>query len=868
MFNSSLSMRHLFSRLLFFSIVFWSEFQDCHPAKAPVITAPVGGTVTLSWKRPRSVRQYIVRNAKRKEDVFHIKFDRVNVVNAGYKSRTWNTSSTEGMVSVVLQGVKWTDAGRYKCFRGPPRRRPRDLITKCGLELVVIDIQDPYIAARDTYELSQYNGSVNLSCIIVTNATSSYPGEASFIWRRNGSQVDGETEHHTSVRDGVSGSQLRVDISVLTTASVAKGDEVGRYTCQARVGQQHQTVPSEEFALDMDTWPDVYTNYAMLGEGDKATLTWTLPQPRPPFLVTSPSGTAILDVDAASIYLRPHYRPRVKIAGVLTTDDFVAVQLIFHTVRGYDAGRYSCEAGGNVTLTDWENFLYVSRKPRDPTISNVDQGQGVVLSCASASQTLPHNNPDMLSYSWRRNSSDMGLEVFHSVNPTLNISSTTKDGDHYSCQAAEQGLVSPWSAEFVLRKPIVPTITSAGSHKEVILTCVSSSLMSPDAFRDVLSYRWKGGSSHLENGRMTKGAALNISSHPGRGEMNTGATLTLSTATQGDQYTCQAVEQGLYSDWSEVYVLHKPTIKRLTHDAKSSIDPKPDDVTFTCEVDGTPPLSVSLIRRSKDGDTVLGSTTTYTSRMVAFNVGKPSLGEYLCSASNVVGHDDGSTSSFLKSRLYRQNDEDITLKTYTSHAVGTFYLWGYPKPSNTRLSCPDGQTGINISGSQKYILSTSNIEDNQFMVTFTINKVEQSDEGIYTISFDNGQGSLDVSVELFVPDGEKVVIVTAVSVVVVGIIIVSIFCLAFRKLTESRKGGLNVSGLGEVTKEPGPIVTIGCRDLQDKDTTKGLPRLPPDIGMDAQRMSFYLHRVDDGNYADDERTRANFIASVEASDLL
>lgn len=108
---------------------------------APVITAHLGGTVTLSWKRPPQVRQYLVRNAKRKEDVFHVKFDRVNVVNAGYKSRTWNTSSTEGIVSVVLQGVKWTDAGRYKCFRGPPRRRPRDLITKCGLELVVIGRQ-------------------------------------------------------------------------------------------------------------------------------------------------------------------------------------------------------------------------------------------------------------------------------------------------------------------------------------------------------------------------------------------------------------------------------------------------------------------------------------------------------------------------------------------------------------------------------------------------------------------------------------------------------------------------------------------------------------------------------------------------------
>ncbi|XP_067681353.1 uncharacterized protein [Haliotis asinina] len=848
-------MRQLISGLLFSCVLFSSELQDCQVAKAAVITARLGGTVILSWKRPARQQQYTVRNTEWKKDIFYIsKSGGVKVVEDVTKDRTQNISSNNGLVSVVLHGVKWTDSGRYKCFRGSPERRPRDSINQCGLRLVVIDARDPYVGTTDTYDLFQNNGSVKLSCIFVTNATSEYPGDTSFIWRRNGAKFDSDMQVHTSVRHGESGSQLRVVTSTLTITSVVNTGD--RFTCQARYGQGHLTGQSEEFAMNMDSWPDVYTNHVVLNEGDKATLTWTLPQFRSPFVVTSPSGAAILEVDSANIVITSPYRSRVKVAGVLTADDYAAVQLIVHSVMGCDAGRYSCETRDNGTLSEWDNFVHVLRKPSEPTISHVHERKGMTLSCVSVSRSLPYNNPEMLSYNWRRNTSEIGLKVFQRSEPTFRIS--PRDGDHYSCQATEQGLMSQWSDPFVLRKPHVPTISSAGSHLQVILTCASASRMFQDAESEELVYRWQRDGSTLEGGEMTAGATLNI-----------------STAYKGDQYRCQAEEQGLRSDWSDAHVLYEPTIKKLAHNVTSSTDLKPDDVvTFTCEVDGTPPLLVSLIRRSAEGNTALGSTTMYASKTVAFNIGNPSLGEYVCSASNIVGHDDGSTSpGFLKSRLQSQNTEHITLRIYADDdAVATFYLSGYPEPSRTTLSfSPGGLTDIHISNTGKYQLSTSYIEDNWFMVTFTIHNVEDSDEGTYNIFFDNGEGALDVDVELSFSEGEKVVVIAAASVLFVGVTIISIVFLTIRKLTggkmrESRKRRFNVIGLPDVIREPGSIVTIACRDLHNNDNMKA--RLPPDIGSDAKRMSFFLHRMYNGNDPNSETSQSNFIASREGDELL
>ncbi|XP_046544427.1 uncharacterized protein LOC124254632 isoform X2 [Haliotis rubra] len=503
-------MRQLISGLLFSCVLFSSEFHDCQLAKAAVITAPLGGTVTLTWKRPARLQQYTVRNTEWKEDIFYIsKSGGVRVVHPAYKDRTRNISSSKEGVSVVLHGVKWTHSGRYKCFRGSPERRPRVSINQCGLRLVVIDARDPYVATTDAYDLFHNNGR-NLSCIFVTNATSSYPGDTSFIWRRNGVEFDSSMELHTSVQHGETGSQLRVVTSTLAVTSV--GDTGDRFTCQAQFGKEHLTGQSEEFALNMDSGPVVYTNHVVLNEGGKATLTWTLPQPMSPFVVTSPSGVAILDVDSASIFITSPYRSRVTVAGVLTADDYMAVQLIVHGVRGNDAGQYSCETRDNGTLADWDNFVYVLRKPRDPTILNVPERQGMALSCSSASRSLPHNSPEMLSYNWRGNSSEVGMEVFQSQEPTFSIRTSPRDGDHYSCQATEQGLVSQWSEPFVLKKPLVPTISSAGSHLQVMLTCVSASRMFPDAESEELVYRWQRSDSSLEGGEMIAGATLNISS--------------------------------------------------------------------------------------------------------------------------------------------------------------------------------------------------------------------------------------------------------------------------------------------------------------------------------------------------------------------
>ncbi|XP_067654917.1 carcinoembryonic antigen-related cell adhesion molecule 1-like [Haliotis asinina] len=125
---------------------------------------------------------------------------------------------------------------------------------------------------------------------------------------------------------------------------------------------------------------------------------------------------------------------------------------------------------------------------------------------------------------------------------------TVQDAGTYCCQGSNgQEVTGCRQVLVVAQKPATPTITrptSPVSGENVTLTCSSSSRsLPPDDNSLVMAYIWRRDRTLLESGdeSPTGGDDLTITH--------------VSRENQGDTYRCQAVEEGLESDWSHEHVL-------------------------------------------------------------------------------------------------------------------------------------------------------------------------------------------------------------------------------------------------------------------------------------------------------------------------
>ena len=92
------------------------------------------------------------------------------------------------------------------------------------------------------------------------------------------------------------------------------------------------------------------------------------------------------------------------------------------------------------------------------------------------------------------------------------------------------------------------------------------------------------------------------------------------------------------------YIVPPPLAAYITSDQVSPIRPVGSDVTLTCTVELSPsvdvPVTVNTVWTGPDGfmttntaQTVMGSTTTYTSTAMVSSFGRNQSGSYMCSAT-------------------------------------------------------------------------------------------------------------------------------------------------------------------------------------------------------------------------------------------
>ncbi|XP_071111452.1 sialic acid-binding Ig-like lectin 10 [Haliotis cracherodii] len=226
---------------------------------------------------------------------------------------------------------------------------------------------------------------------------------------------------------------------------------------------------------------------------------------------------------------------------------------------------------------------------------------------------------------------------------------TVQDAGSYYCQGTNYQMVPGCRQILVVsRKPTTASVTgpiSAISGENVTLTCSSSSRsLPPDHPQLNMTYNWRRNRTLLESGD---------GSHTG------GDVLTIthiSRENRGDIYTCQAVEEGLESDWSHGHVLDvhygpdqiqfNPASDRLKAE-----EGKP--ITVRCSADCHPACTVTW------WDTSRQRVITGQREAVLYipAVDRSVSGQYTCHANNIHGMSSRSLTL------------DVSCKTSTTLAI-------------------------------------------------------------------------------------------------------------------------------------------------------------------------------------------------------
>ncbi|XP_067654058.1 carcinoembryonic antigen-related cell adhesion molecule 2-like [Haliotis asinina] len=167
---------------------------------------------------------------------------------------------------------------------------------------------------------------------------------------------------------------------------------------------------------------------------------------------------------------------------------------------------------------------------------------------------------------------------------------TVQDAGTYYCQGSNgENVTGCRHVLVVAQRPTTPTITgpaSPVSGENVTLTCSNSSSRSlpPDHPQLTMTYIWRRDRTLLESGDESPTGGDNL-------------TITqVSGENQGDTYSCQAVEEGLESDWSHEHVLdvlYGPDQIQFhgTRDKLQVEEGKP--VTVRCSADCNPACTVT-----------------------------------------------------------------------------------------------------------------------------------------------------------------------------------------------------------------------------------------------------------------------------------
>ncbi|XP_046335840.2 uncharacterized protein LOC124117857 [Haliotis rufescens] len=243
---------------------------------------------------------------------------------------------------------------------------------------------------------------------------------------------------------------------------------------------------------------------------------------------------------------------------------------------------------------------------------------------------------------------------------------TVQDAGTYYCQG-NNGQIIPGCRQILVvsQQPTTPNITGppyAVSGENVTLTCSSSSHSLPLDHPPLnMTYTWRRNRTLLESGdgSHTGGDDLTITHisrknqgyiytwrrnrtllESGDGSHTGGDVLTITYISRGDQgdiYTCQAVEEGLESDWSHGHVLEVqfgPDQIQFNGASDRLKAVEGDPLTVRCSADCNPACTVTWWDTSRQRE-IMGHREAV---LYIPAVDRSVSGQYICHVNNRYGN--------------------------------------------------------------------------------------------------------------------------------------------------------------------------------------------------------------------------------------
>ncbi|XP_071111367.1 muscle M-line assembly protein unc-89-like isoform X2 [Haliotis cracherodii] len=727
-----------------------------------------GDNATVVWKMPKSEGEFYGRHPAGRVLLF-VKSTDIYIWDS-YRTRVKitgvTTLSAAMAVGLSVDSVTPADAGTYYC-RGN---------ISCDHFLVVSRFQDPYIVA------SNISGDSRIATLTCFTFFRYWPARHDLtmevIWRRN----------HTELK---SGGKYQMSAAVvkhadwywthsLTARDLERKDDGDEYTCRMMDRHVFTTRWSQEYAVVMNTKLGGYTNYSVTREEDKARVVWEIPNLTYKFQIWSPTSIRLLSMVYTRVYLHHDFISRMTLT-VITSTEASVLWLQFYNVTPADAGIYYCmRTSDNDIIPDCTHVLVVSRSPEKPSMTSltvkpesnmtsVNPEPASMLSCWSATRSLPEHHPLNMTFNWRRN----GVRVhsggsYRMTDASLEFNIKEENDTTYSCQAEEAGLTSDWSNSLRLFNPTIETfsvngtfnLTAMENDTVVFQCCVGGS---PTPWVSVIN---------TDNG----GEYAMFDQH---------LTIRNTQWNHTGEYICQAsnavdVTQENRST-VQLTVRSGPVITGvMVNGARNVTVNEGETVSFQCDVHGVPPPSVHVQQKETDS----------THDVVLRDVNCTHTGTYVCVASNEIGVTVGKETVVINNvisqpRRWDSSNDFLQMIYNPQLARGTFSICSFPELVTVLVEYMDeGSHAIDMSASPRHKLSVQELSREGFYdFNFSISRIQNSDLGTYRLSFINEKGRLELFVELFHQGTtNSTTYIAIVACVIILCVAVAMMIVTFNKL--------------------------------------------------------------------------------------
>ncbi|XP_078352640.1 hemicentin-1-like isoform X3 [Oculina patagonica] len=595
---------------------------------------------------------------------------------------------SEDNAQLTIMSVNRTDSGEYRCVAN------NILGNDSSIAATLVIQYQPKIASHPLSTIIKEGRNVTLSCNTDGNPV------PTISWTRNGDPVDKNKNSRVSFTENK---------KQLTIINVNRTDS-GEYRCVANNSVGNDT--SNVATLDVQ-YPSEITAHPRnktRKEGQNVTLSCNATGNPTPKISWTRNGYPV-DTGGNS---------RISFS-----ED--SEQLTITNLIRVNSGEYRCEAS-NIIGNDTSNAAKLDVQSQPKIIiahlqnTTAIEGDDVTLSCNATGNPKP-------TIIWSRNGSPLNTRnnsriIFSEDNAQLTIMSVNRtDRGEYRCVAGNiLGNDSSIAATLVIQyQPKIASHPLSNIIKEgrnVTLSCNTDG-------NPVPTISWTRNGDPVDENKNSRVSFT---------ENKKQFTIINVNRTDSGEYRCVA-NNSVGNDTSNVATLDVQYAPKITAQPEDTSQPEGDNVTLSCNADGSPVPTISWTRNRSPINTSDNSRISFSEdkkQLTITNVSRTDSGEYRCKASNNLGNDTSHVATL-----------DIQYQpTITAHPHNTAAIEG----DNVALSCnatgnPEPTISWSRNGSPIDIIGNSRISFTEGKSQLTITNVNRTDSGEYRCVANNSLGN-------------------------------------------------------------------------------------------------------------------------------